>query len=460
MQGRHDILGTIAWIVLWAVILGCNRSADSTADSAASSPETSSQAAVESSAEIPPEETHRSGDASKSTPPPESTRLARLPAFDQFDASTLLGESLVEDELQEGWIRLFDGQTGMGWNVVGDANWSIPEPGILRVDAGERGFLCTDLEWRDYELRVDFRADPSTNSGIFLRTTPRPGDLTTECLELNIAPADNPFPTGSFVHRKRLEPEQLGPFDPTQWHTFLIRVIDRHVEVDLDGRRIMDLDRIPVARSGHICLQHNEGRVEFRHLQIRPLGLDALATDDGWEADWEKTVREGAQMEVTGSDRGLHIVGGLGQLQSRQSFGDFILQASYQLARPQVNSGIFFRCIPDSMLDGYECQVNHATVDGDPLRPADGGAGAIFRRQNARIVIGDGTRPTYLTLVAQGPKMSTWVNGIQVVQFTDQRPAHENPRRGLRLDPGPISLQGHDPTTDVLYRFIRVADTP
>ena len=135
-----------------------------------------------------------------------------------------------------------------------------------------------------------------------------------------------------------------------------------------------------------------------------------------------------------------------------------MLQAQYSLARPEVNSGIFFRCVQGAMLDGYECQVNHAVIDDDPLRPADAGAGAIFRRQPARIVVGDGTQPTFLTLLASGPHMVSLVNGIQVVDFVDERPADDNPRKGLRTAAGPLALQGHDPTTEVTYHAIQVSE--
>ncbi len=129
----------------------------------------------------------------------------------------------------------------------------------------------------------------------------------------------------------------------------------------------------------------------------------------------------------------------------------------YTLSQPEVNSGIFFRCIEDSMLDGYECQVNHATIGDDPLAPKDAGAGAIFRRKPARIVVGNGTKPTYISLLASGSQIFTWVNGILTTEFTDDRPADANPRKGTRLEAGPIALQGHDPTTDVIFHQVKVA---
>jgi hypothetical protein len=36
----------------------------------------------------------------------------------------------------------------------------------------------------------------------------------------------------------------------------------------------------------------------------------------------------------------------------------------------------------------------------------------------------------------------------------------DNARNGCKLEKGPISLQGHDPTTDLSFRNIRIAELP
>jgi hypothetical protein len=357
--------------------------------------------------------------------------------------------------LEQGWVRLFDGQTLAGWNIVGQADWSCRD-GILRVTRGDKSFLYTSFEMADCELQIDFRAGADTNSGIFLRTMPEPGDVSLDCLEVNIAPSDNPFPTGSVVQRQRVEPDQLGKFDPTVWHTYLIRLDGENVTIQLDGKKILEMVDDSSSRRGHISLQHNEGVVEFRNILMRPITSTALRLDDGWQQDWIVAEKEAGSMKVQPSEKGLHIHGGLGKVQSKQSYGDFLLHAVYSLASPEVNSGIFFRCIEDNMLDGYECQVNHAMASGDPLSPADAGAGAIFRRKPARIVVGSGTQPTHLTLLASGKQMVTWVNGLLVTEFYDDRPPDDNPRKGSRIEPGPIALQGHDPTTDATFHQLKI----
>jgi hypothetical protein len=73
-------------------------------------------------------------------------------------------------------------------------------------------------------------------------------------------------------------------------------------------------------------------------------------------------------------------------------------------------------------------------------------------------VVADDETWFHLTLVADGPHIAAWVNGYAVSDWTDERAANENPRVGLRLEPGTIMIQGHDPTTDISFRELRLAE--
>jgi hypothetical protein len=63
-----------------------------------------------------------------------------------------------------------------------------------------------------------------------------------------------------------------------------------------------------------------------------------------------------------------------------------------------------------------------------------------------------------MTVAAQGRHLATWVNGVQVVDWIDNRPENDNARNGAKLAKGNVSLQGHDPTTDLSFRNIRIAE--
>jgi len=66
----------------------------------------------------------------------------------------------------------------------------------------------------------------------------------------------------------------------------------------------------------------------------------------------------------------------------------------------------------------------------------------------------------HATLIADGPHVSVWINGYQVTDWTDEREPHANPRKGKRLEAGHLSLQGHDKTTDLNFRNLRVGAIP
>ncbi len=386
---------------------------------------------------------------------PDATPTTTAPGPEEVDTDKLLEACLSEDQLKDGWIRLFDGQSLYGWFFLGQANWHVQD-GTIAVDNGEPSFLCTNFELSDYELMVDFKCPAATNSGVFLRSTAKPEDVSRECFELNIAPEDNPFPTGSFVKRQKVDPEVVGKVAPDTWHTYRILMEGDTAKVWLDGKEILQT-KANRPKRGYIALQHNSGAVQFRNVLLKPLASQPLALDDSWEKSWTKKEKEAGSLTTTVESDGLRLKGGLAQLESKDQWDDFVLQATYQLKDPKVNSGIFFRCIPGNLLDGYECQLNHAFQGDHRNIPTDFGAGGIFRRAPARVVVGDGTKPTYVTIIAQGNQFATWIDGLQVVDFNDTRPADENPRQGSRTKAGTIALQSHDPETEVLFQKISVA---
>ena len=110
--------------------------------------------------------------------------------------------------------------------------------------------------------------------------------------------------------------------------------------------------------------------------------------------------------------------------------------------------------------NGYEYQIQNGYQNADRTKPDDFGTGAIFRRIAARQVISNDREWFTATLIADGPHFATWVNGYPVVDWTDDRPADENPRKGLRLEAGHFSLQGHDPGTDLNFRNIQLSPLP
>ncbi len=359
---------------------------------------------------------------------------------------------LTPQQVQEGWILLFDGETLFGWRKMSRANWRVQQ-GAIVVDQGEPGLLRTGSQFSDYRLVLQFRAPAGTNSGVFLHTSPRPRNPQTDCYEVNIADPDtSPFPTGSLVGRVRgADPPRLD----ARWHTMDITVQAGEVQVHVDGKLITRYrDPRPLGR-GYVGLQFNRGPVAFRSVRLKPLGLKPLL--DRELSQWRPYPGKPARFEVD-SQGVLRVRGGPGQLETRQRFGDFVLRLDVRVNGRGLNSGVFFRCIPGRFWQGYESQIQNSFHQGDRTRPVDCGTGGFYRRQNARRVVADDLTWFTKVLVVSGNHMACWVNGYQVSDWTDRRGPHENPRRGCRRAPGTLALQAHDPGTDLSFRNIQAAE--
>jgi hypothetical protein len=124
------------------------------------------------------------------------------------------------------------------------------------------------------------------------------------------------------------------------------------------------------------------------------------------------------------------------------------------------NSGVFLRGDKGSFWSGYESQIRNEFQHGDPKIPLDYGTGAIYNQRPAREIVAKDGEFFYKTIVAYDRHISVWVNGIQVSDFEDTRPEGKNARTNARLTGGVISLQAHDPTTNIDFKDIRAAELP
>ena len=368
---------------------------------------------------------------------------------------TQLQNLLSKEELDAGWVQLFDGESLFGWSADGKADWKVEE-GAIRVDEGEVCLLHSHVQFGDFEFKCDFKAAADANSGVFLRTSHKPKDVVKDCYELNIAaPSVSPFPTGSFVGRAKSSAE-MQTFDYNAWHSFHVIAQGGTWKVFLDGQSVLDYQDANPKPRGYLSLQHNQGSAAFRNIKVKPIGLHSLLQGmdlAGWREFPGKTAK------FTRSNSGdLAIQGGPGQLETVAQFADFALQTEVFVNGEGLNSGIFFRCIPGQYSNGYESQIQNAFKDGDRTQPVDFGTGAIYRRVKARRVVSNDKTWFHKTILAEGPRIAVWVEGFPVTAWIDERPANANPREGLRTESGTIVLQAHDPGTDLLFRNMSIGE--
>lgn len=391
---------------------------------------------------------------SESTTDIKESYGGKTPILDSVAPAVLLSQADIAD----GWIALFDGETLFGWQPNSKLNWRV-EDGVILADDGEPGLLQSTSRFADFELRCDVRVAAGGNSGIFLRSAFKPTDPAVDCYELNMCDTHPMFKSGSLV--KRAQPTKETNVDG-EWHNFHVKAQGPSIVVQIDGEPVLDYtdDTATPLTIGHIGLQMNGGKAEFKNVFLKPLGAQPLfdgTTLTGWR------VVEGSKSEFTVQDGTIQVTNGRGFLETETTAKNFILQFDAKTNGDKLNSGIFFRAMPGTEAapsNGYEFQIQSGIKDGDRTKPEDFGTGAIFRRVAARQVVSNDREWFTATLIAEGPHFATWVNGYPVVDWTDERSANENPREGLRLEGGHFSLQGHDPTTDLDFRNLKLIHLP
>src|SRR5215467_4965255 len=139
-----------------------------------------------------------------------------------------------------GWITLIDGASGLdNWNRAGDANWRA-EDGAVVADKGKGGFLVSKNSYKDFQIRAEFWADHTTNSGIFVRCTEPDKISATNAYEVNIYDQrpDPTYGTGAIVNVAKVVPM---PKAGGKWNTYEITARGSQLTVLFNGVQTVDV---------------------------------------------------------------------------------------------------------------------------------------------------------------------------------------------------------------------------
>jgi hypothetical protein len=361
--------------------------------------------------------------------------------------------TLSKEEIADGWILLFDGSTMFGWEAHGGARWKVAD-GSLVSDEGT-GWILTNTEFTDFTLKAEFRVGDRGNSGIAFRAAKGPKPYETG-FEMQIGDHMPKEPTGSIEH---VAAARHGARKPSSWQSAVITAEGDRLTVVLDGEKLVDTHSRKYAR-GVIGFQRGEPqrKVEFRNVHLKPRAQKSLFNGKDLSG-WQVLSGHKSIYSVTSAGE-LNVKDGSGEIQTESQWADFCLQLDVLSNGKHLNSGVFFRGLPGRFWSGYESQIRNQWEGDDRTKPVDFGTGGIYGHQPARRVVPNDHEWFNKTIVAHGRHMAVWVNGYQVSDWTDPRPLNDSPRQGCRLQPGIIGLQGHDPTTDLSFRNLRIVEYP
>ncbi|MBP8132037.1 MAG: DUF1080 domain-containing protein [Candidatus Hydrogenedentes bacterium] len=203
------------------------------------------------------------------TPPPEAL-LSQAANGEGFQP--LFKDDLSDAQMQRG-----------GWEF---ANGELASQG--------RGDIWTKERYGDFVLDLEFKCDPDTNSGVFLRCDSIADWLNT-AIEVQILQPNDKYPNDKWhcgAIFDCLAPAKLAVKGPGEWNRLLIIAKGSMIYVQLNGEWVasMNLDewtargRNPdgtpnkfknaykdMKREGYIGLQYHGQPVWFRNMRVKPL---------------------------------------------------------------------------------------------------------------------------------------------------------------------------------------------
>ena len=213
----------------------------------------------------------------------------------------LAGTLAAADE--GGFQPLFDGKTLSGWKQHGGAaKYRIENGEIIgsSVPNTQNTFLCTEKEYGDFILEVEFKVDPTLNSGIQIRSQvfAEPKEIEGKAGKKRTVPADrvhgyqveidpsersysgaiyDEARRGVFLADLKDNEAARKAFKQNEWNKFRIECRGNSIKTSINGVPAVDL-KDDVTAKGLIALQvHGVGKreepleVRWRNIRIKEL---------------------------------------------------------------------------------------------------------------------------------------------------------------------------------------------
>lgn len=192
----------------------------------------------------------------------------------------------------EGFKPLFNGKNLDGWQATGKKDvWGADkETGVLFVAGGGGGYLMTEKEYGDFELRFEYKMPKNANSGVALRS-PLKGDPAYVGMEIQLIDDINWKGLQTWQHTGSIynvvAASQLPFKGPDVWNEMRIVCKGRHVTIAVNGKTVVDADLDEFKKDehkellkkhpgllrdkGHLGFQSYNVRVEFRNIWLKEL---------------------------------------------------------------------------------------------------------------------------------------------------------------------------------------------
>lgn len=181
------------------------------------------------------------------------------------------------------WRSLFDGRTLSGWEG-NEESFRVEDGAIVGgTDAApipRNEFLCTEEEYGDFELELDFLLGEGVNSGVQIRSRRIPDSHETIGYQADLGEGY----WGAIYDESRRNRVLIAPeeglidevLDRDGWNRYRIVAEGPRIQLFINDRQTVDYSEADpgIEQTGRICLQIHSGppgEVRFTDLRIKPL---------------------------------------------------------------------------------------------------------------------------------------------------------------------------------------------
>ena len=386
---------------------------------------------------------------------------------------------LTEAEKAEGWQLLFNGVDLTGWRDYNGESLTAPwfaQDGMIQAKgegADQHGYIVTDKLYENFELVWDWKIADGGNSGLLYHVVENPKFAVPYVTGPEYQLIDNlgfPEPledwqkTASDYAMYIPDASKLIIKPAGEWNTSKIVFDNGHVEHWLNGEKVVEFEawtedwfarknsgkwkdtpEYGLARKGVICLQDHGSAAWFRNVKIKELPRKSKevtlfnGTDlHGWEVFGAEKwyAQDGLLVCESGPQKQY------GYLATRQYYDDFDLSVDFkQLANG--NSGVFIRSFvePEAIVNGWQVEVAPQGMDTGGIYESYGRGWLIQIPDEKENILKPGDWNT-LRIVVKGDNVQTYLNGEQMVDFTDEKIGKGQGRIALQIhDGGGIKVQ-------------------
>ena len=370
--------------------------------------------------------------------------------------------------------QLVDAQSKADTKIKSD--WVVKD-GLL-VFTGHGDNLCTQKQYGDFELFVDWKITEKGDAGIYLRGTPQVQIWDTSRREVGAQVG-----SGGLYNNQKNErnPKVVADNKVGSWNNFHIIMRGAVVTVYLNGVLVTDKvvlenywDRtLPIFVKEQIELQAHGTYVAYRNIYIRELpSLEPTKLSDQEKQQGFKLLFDGTNLDNWVGNKGGYLLqdGAIvvnpqstsgGNLYTKEEYSDFEYRFEFQLT-PGANNGLGIRAplegdaayvgmelqILDSEADIYknlQSYQYHGSIYG--VVPARRGYLRPIGEWNEEVVVVKGTR---VKVILNGETITD--ADIKEASISGTLDHKEHP--GLKRTTGHIGFLGHGDV--VRFRNIRV----